>query len=86
MWQTVIVIVIVTASAAYVLWLLLTAAFRARLAGWLAARLPGAAGPLAWLHTWLQLKAQPAAPLTGCDACPQSRIEPVAGRKPPAMR
>lgn len=83
MWQTMLVIVIVTASAAYVLWLLLTARFRARLAGWLAARLPGAAGPLAWLHAWLETKAQPAAPLTGCEACPQSRIDPTPTRKPP---
>lgn len=83
MWQTVLVIVIVTTSAAYVLGLLMTATLRARLAGWLAARLAGAAGPLARLQAWLQMKAQPAAPPTGCDACPQSRIDPTPTRKPP---
>jgi len=83
MWQTVLVIVIVTASAMYALWLLLTAPLRARLAGWLAARLPRSAGPPGRLHAWLEKTARPTAPSTGCDACPQSRLhEPGSGRPP----
>lgn len=86
MWQTIIVIVIVTVSAVYATWLLLPLAVRARLAAWLAARLPQRGGPFRWLRSRLEQRARPTAPPTGCDACPQFRIEPVAGRKPPAMR
>lgn len=85
MWQTVLVFLIVAASAVYAAWLLLPAVSRTRLAGWLAARLPGASGPFAWLHAWLRDKARPAAPPTGCDACPQSRIEEPRPGGPPKV-
>lgn len=84
MWQTVIVILIVAVSAVCALWLLLTPASRACLAGWLAARLPHDGRAPGRLRTWLEAGARPTSSPTGCDACPQSRIAPAPDRKPPA--
>ena len=80
MWQTVVVVVIVAASAVYATWLLLPAPVRSRLAGRLAARLPSGR-----LRAWLERKARPTAPPAGCDACPQTRLhDPRPGNPPPA--
>ncbi len=78
MWQTALVIVIVAVSAVYATWLLLPAPVRTRLAGRMAARVPPGR-----LRQWLQRKARPTAPPTGCEACPQSRIEPPGPGTPP---
>lgn len=73
MWQWLVVIPLVVASAAYAAWRLVPGATRWRFAQWLSRR--SAAGP-AWLARAAQRLERDAQPAGGCESCPASRMAP----------
>jgi hypothetical protein len=73
MWQQLIVVALVAASAGYAAWSLLPPATRWRLRGRVAARLARGPAPLAALgRRALERAATP--PRGGCAACPASAV------------
>jgi hypothetical protein len=82
MWQWLVIVPLVVASAAYAGWAVMPVSTRVRATRWLSQRLSGSDTPLARLARRLERAALPTG--SGCDACPASRIDPAADRKPPA--
>ena len=81
LWQWLIVAPLIAASAAYAAWAVMPVTTRVRATRWLAQRLSGSPAPLARLAVRLERAALPTG--SGCDACPASRVSPLAGRKSP---
>jgi hypothetical protein len=73
MWQWLVVVPLVAASAAYAAWRLLPGTTRWRFARWISRR--SASGP-AWLAGAAARLERAAQPAGGCEACPASRLAP----------
>ena len=81
MWQWLVIVPLVVASACYAAWALVPAPTRLRFARWMSRRVAAGPAPLARLAARLERAALPAG---GCDSCPASRIVPGGKRTPPA--
>jgi len=81
MWQWLVIVPLVVASACYAAWALVPAPTRLRFARWMSRRVAAGPAPLARLAARLERAALPAG---GCDSCPASRVAPGGERKPPA--
>jgi hypothetical protein len=80
MWQWLVIVPLVLASACYAAWALVPAPTRLRFARWMSRQAAAGPAPLARLAARLERAALPSG---GCDSCPASRLTSGAERKPP---